>query len=110
MNAYRIAILLIISCLYISAAESSHITLTDREYVSGEYCAEDYNHYPAYKEIIDNALEKKGPSMPAYILQNQSYVVCIYGDARGRLIYVAECYQLMDADHYKKIGHILYKV
>ena len=114
MNVYRIAICCIcciISCLYVNATESNNrVILADHTYIFGEYSEDDYKKYPAYKEIIVKALEKdnNGPPMLAYILQNQSYVVCIYGDALGRLIYVAKCYQLTDAEHYKKIGEILY--
>lgn len=59
MKAYRIAMLCIISCLYVSAAESSgNINFTDYTYELGKYSVDDYKKYSAYKEIIVKAQEK----------------------------------------------------
>ena len=110
MKLHKLSILCIMSCLVVNATESNDVALDNHIYDVGEYSAEDYEQYPAYREIVDSALArgKNGPPMLAYILQEQSYVVCIFADAFGRLIYTAECYQLIDAAHFSKIGEIRY--
>lgn len=92
------------------AAESRGVKLSPQSAVTGRYCPEDYQKYPAYRRLIDEALkrEQEAPPMLAYLLQEDAHVICVFADALGRFLYRAECYRLVDADHFQKLGVSFY--